>query len=246
MIHTESFESILLKDMDQVKLMNRTDTKYCCNTSQLQSLFDKINQNYFILHIEGQSELPYSTTYFDTLDNKMFVAHQNGKLNRYKIRRRTYLSSDISFLEIKFKSNKGRTIKKRVSTDIHTTKFNAEENEFLRTHSPFNSDQLQSTLINEFSRITLVNKNFKERCTIDINLQFKVADKTIPLENLAIIEIKSDGNSSESHLAKALLDKRIKKFGISKYCIGRTVTDPNLKTNTFKPKVRYLEKTLNK
>ena len=42
--------------------------------------------------------------------------HQNKKLNRYKIRQREYLISDISFFEIKFKSNKGRTIKKRIKT----------------------------------------------------------------------------------------------------------------------------------
>jgi hypothetical protein len=33
----------------------------------------------------------------------MYMSHQNGKLNRYKIRHRTYLSTNAEFLEIKLK-----------------------------------------------------------------------------------------------------------------------------------------------
>ncbi len=230
--------------MDQVKLMNRTDTKYWFHADRLQELLQSIKDNYFILKINGTAELPYTTTYYDTEESKMYGAHHNGKLNRYKVRRRSYVSSGISFLEVKFKSNKGRTIKKRISAEFGKTSFTSQEHEFLNDQIPFDPACLQPSLINNFTRLTLVNKNFKERCTIDIDLQFQKADKAIALENLVIVEIKSDGSPSNSPLARELRDQRIKTSGFSKYCVGRTVTDPSLKRNAFKHKIRTIEKTI--
>ena len=242
---TEFFDTIQLTEMNQVKLMNRTDRKYWFHTNNLEDVLRSIKDDYFILAIEGKSDLPYATTYYDTLENKMFNDHQNGKLNRFKIRRRSYVDSEISFLEVKFKSNKGRTIKKRIAAEFEAITFTEKENGFLSKTIPFSCTELQPSLFNEFSRLTLVNKNFSERCTIDLNIQFKISDRKVSLDNLVIVEIKSDSNSSESPLAKVLRNQRIKASGFSKYCIGRSVTDPKLKRNAFKQKIRQLEKTMN-
>lgn len=241
---TNLFDSIKLKEMDQVRLMNRTDHKYWFHFDHLQELLQSINGNYYILKIDGETEFPYTTTYYDTTKNRMFTDHHNGKLNRYKVRRRSYVYSKISFLEVKFKSNKGRTIKKRIPAEFGNISFTEHENEFLSNHIPFNCNDLQPSLMNEFSRLTLVNKNFKERCTIDLNLQFKIADRKVALENLVIVEIKSNGNTGISLLAMSLRNQRIKVSSFSKYCVGRTVTDPDLKRNNFKRKIRSIEKTI--
>lgn len=243
-IKTDIFKPIRLDEMTQVKLMNRTDTKYWFHFDQLQELLQLIKDDYFILKINGEAKLPYATTYYDTNANGMYGAHHNGKLNRYKVRRRSYVTSGISFLEIKFKSNKGRTIKSRVSTEFGEIEFTPEENEFLNQHIPFNCDNLSPSLINNFSRLTLVNKNFQERCTIDLNLGFKKDNKEVSLDNLVIVEIKAEGSPSKSPLARALRDQRIKTSGFSKYCVGRTVTDASLKRNAFKSKIRSIEKTI--
>ncbi len=243
-IGTKHFETIKLKEMDEVKLMNRMDHKYWFHIDFLAGLLHTVGDDYFVLEIDGKSQLPYSTTYFDTQQNKMFVAHHNGKLNRYKIRRRSYVSSGISFLEIKFKNNKGRTMKKRISSDIHSTNFNEKESDFIKSSSPYSSGDLSLSLINSFSRITLVNRNLKERCTIDLNLAYEYREKKISLSDLVIVEVKTDGNAKSSPLAKALSEERIRAAGFSKYCVGRTVTDPYLKRNYFKKKIRRIEKTI--
>ena len=240
----KNFHSVSLDEIDKVKLMNRTDTKYWFHSNQLQNLLQGIHDNYFILTMDENVALPYSTVYYDTNENGMYSAHHNGKLNRYKIRRRSYVSSGISFLEVKFKSNKGRTIKQRISSGFNSTDFTVEEIDFLNEITPFSVDQLQTSLINNFSRITLVNKNFRERCTIDFNLNFKTNAKRVALDNLIIVEIKSEGSPSASPLARALRDLRIKTAGFSKYCVGRTVTDSALKRNAFKHKIRSIEKTI--
>ena len=66
----------------------------------------------------------------------------------------------------------------------------------------------------------------------------------IDLQDLVIIEIKSDRNSENSPLKLALRDLRIKSAGFSKYCIGRTIIDNRLKRNRFKSKIRRLEKLI--
>jgi hypothetical protein len=243
-LETHIFKPIRLDEMGQVKLMNRTDTKYWFHFDQLQELLQIIKDDYFILEIDGQAKLPYATTYYDTDANKMYGTHHNGKLNRYKVRRRSYVTSGISFLEVKFKSNKGRTIKKRVSTEFGKIVFTPQETEFLSQHIPYGIEDLSPSLINNFSRLTLVNKNFQERCTIDLNLGFKKENKEVSLDDLVIVEIKAEGSPAKSPLARALRNQRIKTSGFSKYCVGRTVTDSSLKRNAFKSKIRSIEKTI--
>lgn len=243
-MNTAIFEPIKLEEMEQVKLMNRTDRKYWFHTSKLAAILQEIKFDYFLLNIDGESALPYSSVYYDTTANTMYTAHHNGKLNRYKIRKRTYVSSGISFLEVKFKNNKGRTIKKRIPAELGKTHFSVDETEFVNRITPFLSTELKPTLVNEFTRLTLVNKNFSERCTIDLNLKYTAAGQRILLEDIVIVEIKAAGNSGISPLALALRNARIKTSGMSKYCIGRSLTNPLLKRNTFKEKLRKIEKEI--
>lgn len=238
------FEPILLDQMDQVKLMNRTDTKYWFHAGKLQDILLELSDSYYILQIGGDGLLPYTTTYFDTVDNQMFAAHHNGKLNRYKIRRRTYLSSNKSYMEIKFKSNKGRTIKNRIGSVVEDQLFSREDTSFLNENSPFETKELQPVLINQFNRMMLVSKNLNERCTIDLDLNFKTDIENVTLDNLAIVEVKAEGHSKGSVIKQVLQRHRIKTAGFSKYCVGRVVTDDSLKRNRFKRKIREIEKSI--
>ena len=47
-------------------------------------------------------------------------------------------------------------------------------------------------------------------------------------------------------MKKILLNNRVKPVRISKYCLAETLTDPSVKKNRFKVKVRTVEKTINK
>ena len=46
-------------------------------------------------------------------------------------------------------------------------------------------------------------------------------------------------------MRKILLDHRVKPVRMSKYCIGVTLTDPDVKSNRFKLKIRRIEKQIN-
>jgi len=238
------FKPIELSEMDRVKLMKRTDTKYWFHVNQLPSLLSAVQSDYYVLAINNISLLPYSTVYYDTPDNNMYTEHHNGRLNRYKVRRRKYVNSGISFLEVKHKNNKGATQKTRVPTGAEWMSFTSGEKDFLNGNTPYVADGLVPSLANNFSRITLVNKNFSERCTIDLNLNFIWGDNHVALDNLVIVEVKAERVSGASPLSQTLRDMHIHPSGFSKYCVGRSLTNSTLKHNAFKQKLRLIEKTI--
>jgi len=240
-MYTANMNTIELSEMDKVSLMNRKDTKYWFHKDLLTKLFDAVKDDYYVLEIDGETQMPYKTEYYDTPLNQMYVAHHNGKLNRCKVRKRSYLINGKSFLEIKFKNNKNRTIKKRMSVPINQNKFDAREDAFIRKFTPYSADELYPSLTNEFKRITLVNKNFKERCTIDIGLFFENDTTQKIVSDLVIVEIKSDGLENHSPIALFFRYHHIKASGFSKYCMGRSLLEKDLKKNAFKPKLRILE-----
>lgn len=243
-MNLNSINTIHLKDMENVKLMNRVDTKYWFHTDRLPQILDWAKEFYYILEIEEKKVLSYSTTYYDTALNSMYVSHHNGKLNRYKVRHRTYLESGISFLEVKQKSNKGRTVKSRIPTSADADNFTSDEASFLDANCPFTSNELSPCIQNRFRRITLVSKNMDERCTIDMDLQFYSNKQTLELDKLAIVEIKTEGLPSSSPLRAFLKELGIKKSGFSKYCVGRAMSSPNIKNNSFKHTIRKINKVV--
>lgn len=241
MIDTKRLQNISLKEMDSVKLMSRVDSKYCFSVEILQEIIDSVSEHYYVLLVNHQTNVSYNNTYFDTANNEMFIKHHNGQLQRFKIRKRSYEESGVSFLEVKFKNNKGRTIKNRINTEFRNQNFNTNEEQFIQKYSPYSANNLQVCLHNKFSRVTLVSKAFNERCTIDVNLRFEAdGHASASLGDLAIVEIKTDGRPKNSPLANALRARHILQAGFSKYCIGRTLTDEDLKYNAFKEKIRRI------
>ena len=111
--------------------MNRIDTKFAFNENFLPELLDLLKPYYNCLQIENKQIANYQTLYYDTSDLMLYYKHHNGSLNRYKVRQRTYLDSNLCFLEVKFKNNKGRTIKERIKQNEISTSFNFEDFEFL-------------------------------------------------------------------------------------------------------------------
>ena len=156
-LNLSSFDKISLDEMNGVSLMKRVDTKFILTESQLLKVFSKIRKEYKVLEIDNERLMQYSTLYFDTQNKKCFKEHHNGKLNRYKIRMRKYLVSDICFLEVKKKNNLGITNKTRRQIKDFETILSSDSKEFIY-NSQINDLLLEPALYNNFNRITLVNK----------------------------------------------------------------------------------------
>ena len=236
------FNSVSLDEIDEVKLMNRIDRKYWFHISLLEELLEKIIPYYDILEINQKRLMEYKSAYFDTADNYMYLKHHNRKLNRYKVRRRTYLTTNDDFFEIKLKTNKKRTIKKRIATEFNGADFLGKEIVFLNEKTPFKSDELANSLNNQFFRITLIHKNKLDRCTIDVQPKFWNIKGKISFENLVIFELKRGRSLKSSPMISVLRELKIRQRGLSKYCTGRALLEPELKRNAFKPRLRFIDK----
>ena len=240
------FEPITLEEMKSVKLMNRTDTKFVTNTSKLHQLLKMAQQDYYVQVTDGERNLDYDTTYFDTTAFDMYNMHQNGHLNRQKIRFRTYCINDLQFMEVKTKNNHGRTKKKRIEVSDMDLK-DEEKRQFLHKHLRYEVDKLQPVLSNHFSRITLVNKGMTERLTIDTALNFHnlLNGQDKDMGQLVVIELKRDG-LVPSPVLQMLRQLRIQPHGFSKYCMGSALTGhDHLPVNRFKCKLIEINKLVN-
>lgn len=240
-----TFQSISLQEMDTVKLMNRIDTKYVLNVDVLPKIFQNINDQYKLLEIDNKRVFSYNSLYYDTTDNFMYLAHHNGKLNRYKVRFRKYLVNDLCFLEIKYKDKGTRTIKHRTKIENIETDLSEKSLNYINKYTPFTDHVLQPKIYTSFSRITLVSKALNERVTIDLDLSFRANGSEKEIGKVAIIELKRDAAVKTSHLLDTLLQFRIFPQGFSKYCIGRALVENELKSNNFKEKILKINKINN-
>lgn len=246
----QSMEPISLDEMSSVKLMNRVDSKFPTNRETLLRMAPLWNTHFFVQDIDGQRIANYRSLYFDTTDAITYTMHHNRRLRRQKIRQRIYVDSNTAFCEVKNKKNTGRTKKKRIPIpmeqwgDLYRM---PEIADFIREKVWVTDQQLSPRLENAFQRITLVNKAKTERVTIDFGVTFHnhVSGCDADVSDLVIIEVKQDG-SLPSKFKDFLRDARVKKKGLSKYCLGMLLTEEHLKYNRFKDKIRYVNKLTDK
>lgn len=283
-------------DLDRiaaVRLMNRVDTKYLVDERRCMELLELAADQYYVQIIDDCRACRYATLYYDTPQWDMYHLHHNRRLTRQKIRTRTYVETGVTYLEVKNKSNKGRTHKRRMALDRSLFAAAATDTaaaDFLRREARYAPETLSPSLATRFVRVTLVNRAMTERLTIDFDLHFdnvRAADggnkdmngrgdmntigpgdmdingcgnngirgvdngsgpataasfgHTASLGRLVVIELKQDA-LAPSPMKQLLAQLRVKPFKLSKYCIGEALTNPLVKHNRFKAKIRAIGK----
>ena len=234
------FETITLSEMDDVKLMSRTDTKFVFNFSRLPEFLEKLSQFYRVMEIDGERLHHYKSLYFDTKDRKFYIEHHNRRVNRNKIRFREYVGSGLTFLEIKLKNNKGKTIKKRIKVNSISEDI-TEQQQYIDKIVGYPIEVSAKQWIN-FSRVTFVHKTQKERLTIDVNLTFNNKIDEGDLKNIVIAEVKQERMSRSSDFMRIAKEMSILPMRLSKYCISSMQLWPQLKQNRFKEKQLFINK----
>lgn len=240
-------DPVTLDALYSVRLMNRIEIKYVFTTAKLAELVNLLGKHYQVLEISNMRMLPYSTTYLDTADSLFYNQHVRGEFARHKVRYRKYVATDESFLEIKKKTNKGRTIKWRIENQPLSGAFDSRASDFIQKYLPVGSAYIKPALKNRFTRITMAGFEQKERITIDFNLFFSdpETEEVISLPHLAIAELKKEAYSDSSHFKSLIKQLSIYPTGFSKYCIGRALLSDTIKKNTIKPKLLLLNKLEN-
>ncbi len=240
------FNPVSLEEMDSVRLMDRTDTKFLLPVGLLPVLLENLSESYKILDIGQQRSFPYNTRYLDTSEFLFYNQHVTGKLARHKVRCRRYEDTGDEFLEIKTKTNKGRTKKWRTANDFNSDYFNGEVSLFIKKYIPYCLSPLRPVLKNKFIRITLAGINTRERITFDYNISFSTMNgQSVEIPFLAIAERKSERLSGQTPFIISARKIGIRPNSFSKYCVGSVLLMDMPHKNILKPTILLLNKIEN-
>jgi hypothetical protein len=245
------FDPISLERLSEVALMDRREEKFVIPNHWCDSIASELSDEFNVLEINGARKFDYHNLYFDTAGNRTLEDHLRGRKNRFKIRIRSYISSGLTFLEVKKRNVYGRSVKKRIKREceVWDAALTEKELDFLRSHLSF-ADELQPSLYSKYSRYTLACIKRNERITFDTDLQFtSLEGKTYrPLENLRIVELKQEKTDRRSplHIVFRNRNDRLAPLGralrISKYLIGRLHTDEKLESRTYLSSLKKLNR----
>jgi hypothetical protein len=238
----QKYHPCSLKNLGEKALMNRTDTKFVLPLNLGLQVLTEMQHHYQVLEIDGQRLQPYNTLYFDTPDFFFYREHLRSHANRFKLRLRTYLVNDVSFLEIKQHNNKGRTVKERIQLDSFRPVLDPEAFGWAVERLPEAAWPLAPVLNNRFYRMLLVNPDQAERITLDFDLQFNDYHHKVDAGPLVIAEVKRKSCHEESVFINWLHSAHQRSSSFSKYCLGLALLNPGLKRNRIKPNLLQLQK----
>lgn len=242
----DEFIPIPLFNMKKVGLMNRVDVKYLFSVDKLPELLSSLTDKYLIMEIDQRRVFPYKTIYLDTADYDSYYQHMTGRLERFKVRYRKYVSSDVSYLEVKKKTNKGRTVKRRIPNSFDSGIIDPQAACFIRGNTPFDPDKLIPVVQSNFCRTTLVGLQSNERITLDFNISFSdFSGNSKGLPFLTIAELKKEGFSRNSYFSEKMRDLDIRPTGFSKFCTGNALLKEMPKMNLLKQRFLLLNKINN-
>lgn len=229
-----SFRPIDLKEMDAVALINRIDTKFVFPMTMLPQVLSSLAPSYRMLDIDGIRIHHYDSIYFDDERHSLYLMHHNGRGNRFKLRLRKYGSTGAVYMEVKRKTNTGRTVKERQRTPHFNHAPGDDQIEFFNRAGGLVSDWEYSLRIG-FSRITLVSVDPPERVTLDLDLFVEDGEGKAALGGSVIAEVKQ-GSRAHSEFLSLMKRQRIHPGSLSKYCLAVSLLKKNIKHNLFKVK----------
>lgn len=240
------FETLSLKKLPKDSLLlSRVDTKFTFSIELLEDVLKECISHYYIVTVNENRQCRYETKYYDSNDLAFYHHHHAGHASRLKIRLRKYVETENYFLEVKHRTNKGRTLKPRIAlTGNEQLPLKFLSNEAFReiNITPFNL--LHESIQVNYTRLTLASKKSAERVTIDTGLEFVNGSKKVSIPDLVIAEVKQD-KSCSSAFKQVMNTMHLRKGSISKYCFGIMSLYNNVKKNRFKEKIRQIQKRTN-
>jgi len=237
-----TYKPCLLEHLGETALMNRTDTKFVLPLDLGMRILTEMRAHYQVLEISGKRLQPYNTLYFDTPDYYFYREHLRCRAERFKLRVRTYMVNDLTFLEVKQHTNKGRTVKERIQLDSLWPVLDPEALGWAVERLPEAAWPLEPVLNNQFYRLLLINPGKAERITLDFDLKFIGQCRKVNAGPLVVAEVKRKSCHEESVFINWLHSAHQHPSSFSKYCLGLALLNPDLKRNRLKPNLLQLQK----
>ena len=234
------FQQIELEQLSDSLAEQRFETKFFFHDENLNEVLSILQDEFSLITIHNLEKQRYHSLYLDTKDYINFQHHHNKSRPRYKVRYRTYVDSGDRFLEVKCKNNKSKTLKYRLPLVTNENENSESRNTFIKKHVPFDPELLQHGLITEYDRYSLISKERNARITIDTNLKVEKRNRSKTLNNLVVLEMKYNKDFNSNRWVHLLSKLNIHHENFSKYCVGLSLLNSELKQNNFKMKLKKI------
>jgi len=258
------WQSISLDELNEKAAMQtRVDRKYIVDADYAASILAELPADEAaVLEIDGQREFAYDSVYFDTPDLVSYKASAIGSRNRVKGRTRSYLDSDLSFLEVKTEGAREFTVKERIPYSIENRDMlTAEGKEYVATAleqlTDASVDDLEPVIRTGYRRTTVYLPQ-SEQNPVDSRLTIDTSLTWTPLSESALMYTADGGEGptkyqvgteytapgtviieTKSGSAPSVADKYLWRAGIrpvkiSKFATGMAALNPQLPANKWK------------
>lgn len=225
--------------VERASLQTRIDRKYVVPAAALDGLLAELDPGTRVLEIDGLRDFRYESVYFDTPALTSYWMAARARRKRFKVRTRTYVDSDSTFLEVKTKGARSATVKDRLEySPDERGEVSPEGYDYAwSTLEEAGFDDLEPTilvptLITRYERTTLFVPGSASRATIDTGLRW-VIDEAHPLDrpDIAIVETKSGSRASD--VDRLLWSHGHRPATISKYGTGLAALRDDLPSNKW-------------
>ncbi|GAB7192055.1 VTC domain-containing protein [Kineococcus sp. NUM-3379] len=229
--------------VERAALLTRVDRKYVLPLVAAERFVAELGRSARVLEIGGRRSAGYESLYLDTPGLTSYHLAARARRHRFKVRRRTYLDGGGSYLEVKTRDPRGRTVKERILCGATSELLDAEGVRFVeerlarsgaaRVPGPL----LRPALRTRYERTTLFLPADGSRVTVDTGLVWDrardlPAGAALRLGPLAVVETKSGTSASPADRLLWSLGHRPAR--ISKYGTGLAVLRPDLPSNRWR------------
>lgn len=236
-----AIDSVLLRrpsvDLPTVRasadLQQRYDAKYVLPADIVAELLSQLDTRWRVLEVDGKRSTAYSSRYLDDDDFGLFRDHIKGRRLRYKVRTRRYGDDSREVLEIKLKSGRGATDKRRkqrassLGSDLTSAERRWLSETVLEVYGRPVSASLRFSLALGYTRRTLFNADTGERVTIDSDLVATVGtESAAPVHEAVVVEVK--GADWNGPTVRMLQQRSVRPLMFSKYCAALASLHPDL------------------
>lgn len=228
----------------EAALLDRVDRKYLVPLTVLPTLLHRLPASAEVLRVDGRDRFGYDTVYFDTPDLRSFRTAARRRPVRWKVRTRTYTDSDASWIEVKLRDRRGRTVKHRQPrTAGEPTSLTEADRAFVRGFEDGRSlDEaalaaLVPTLRTGYRRVTLHEPVSASRATVDLGLRGSLVEvdgpgRAVDLCGYAVVETKTAGRPGP--VDRVLWDLGYRPVRFSKYGTSMVALRPELPSNRWR------------
>jgi hypothetical protein len=237
------FEPVTLAELNErAGLLTRVDRKYLLPTADLPSVLAGLPADVRVLEIDARRQFGYRSAYFDTPGLDSYHGAARRRRRRFKLRVRSYLDSELQFLEVKTRGARGTTVKQRfpyAGSDDLLAPANTElaVTALSKVGVPDVGRRFDLALTTEYQRITLLLPSTGSRVTVDLGLTWTVpGGAALGLPGRVIVETKSE--RATSPVDRLLWSLAHRPCPISKYATGLAALRPGLPATRWCPVLR--------